>query len=95
LATTDCRSTVRAGSYYDNTTFAATAGTTYTITLSSAAFDAYLFLLNSAGGVLASNDDYSGFNSRIVYRATTSGTLTIHATAYHVGATGAYLVTRN
>ncbi len=95
LAKTDCRSSVRAGSFYDNPTFPATAGTTYTITLSSAAFDAYLFLLNSAGGVLASNDDYNGFNSRIVYRATTSGTLTIHATTYSPGATGAYSVTRN
>jgi len=93
LATTDCKSTVRSGKYYDNFTFAATAGTAYTITLNSTAFDAYLYLLNSAGAVLASNDDGNGgTNSKIVYTPTAAGTLTIHATTYSSGATGAYTV---
>ena len=94
LAATDCRSAVRPGSYYDNFTFSATAGKTYTIALSSSAFDTYLYLLNSTGSVLAENDN-PGFNARIVYTATTSGTVTIHATSYASAATGGYTVTRN
>jgi subtilisin family serine protease len=91
LATTDCQSTLRAGRYYDNFTFAATAGTTYTIDMTSS-FDNYLFLLNSSGAQLAFNDDYSGGNARIVYTPTVSGTLTIHATSYGSGVTGSYTV---
>jgi len=93
LATTDCRSTVRSASYYDNFTFAATVGTTYTVTMNSTAFDAYLYLLNGAGTVLAYDDDGNGgYNAKIVYTPTVSGTLTIHATSYAGGATGAYTV---
>jgi len=91
LAATDCQSTLRAGRYYDNFTFAATAGTTYTITMTSS-FDNYLYLLNSAGAQLAYNDDYSGTNARILYTPTTSGTLTIQATSYGSAATGSYTV---
>jgi transcriptional regulator CtsR len=92
LAITDCVSPFRSTSYYDNFTFTATAGRSYTITLSSTAFDAYLYLRNSAGAVLASNDNYSGRNSQILYRPTTSGTLMIHATSYGGGSTGVYTV---
>jgi hypothetical protein len=93
LASTDCRSTVRTGSYYDNFGFTAAAGTTYTIRLASSAFDTYLFLLDSSGRVVASNDDSNGtINSQIVYRAADAGTFTIHATTYRQGATGAYTV---
>jgi hypothetical protein len=97
LAATDCRSTVRgSGYYYDRFTFTAVAGTTYTLTMNSTALDAYLYLVNSAGTVLAFNDDSNGtLNSTIVYRATAAGTLTIHATSFSAGATGAYTVTRN
>ncbi len=94
LATTDCSSTVRPGRYYDNFTFTATAGTRYTITLNATAFDSYLYLLDSAGRTLAYDDDGNGgVNAKILYTATASGTLTIHATSYWSGATGAYTVT--
>jgi Zn-dependent metalloprotease len=94
LATTDCTSTTRptANCYYDNFTFSATAGTAYTITLTSSAFDTYLYLL-SGTTVLASDDDGNGgTNSKIVYTPSASGTLTIHCTSYSAGATGAYTV---
>ena len=94
LAPTDCASRVRSGGtyYYDNFTFQAVAGTPYTITLNSTAFDAYLYLLNG-GTVLAQNDDGNGGrNSKIVYTPTISGTLTIHTTSYSASATGAYTV---
>jgi len=93
LAATDCSSTVRMGRYYDNFTFAATAGTRYTITLNAAAFDAYLYLLGSTGQTLAFDDDGNGgTNAKIVFSPTTSGTLTIHASSYSQGEVGGYTV---
>ena len=94
LATTDCASTVRTSGtfYYDNFTFSATAGTTYTITLNSSAFDCYVYLLNGST-VLASDDDSNGgTNSKIVYTPTSSATLTIHCTSYSASSTGSYSV---
>jgi hypothetical protein len=93
LATTDCSSTIRTGGlYYDNFTFTATAGTTYTITLTSSAFDAYAYLLNGSTVLAQDDDGNGGTNSRIVYTATSSGTLTIHCTSYSAGSTGSYTV---
>ncbi len=94
LASTDCTSTVRTGGmYYDNFTFSATAGTTYTITMTSTAFDTYLHLLNSGGTSVAFDDDGNGgTNSKITYTPSASGTYTIHATSYSAGATGSYSV---
>jgi hypothetical protein len=95
LATTDCASTVRTGGtfYYDNFTFAAASGTTYTITLNSSAFDCYAYLLNGSTVLAQDDDGNGGTNSKITYTATTSGTFTIHCTSYSAGATGAYTVT--
>jgi subtilisin family serine protease len=93
IATTDCRSTLRAGAYADNYSFTATTGRTYTILLNSSAFDTYLFLQDSGGRVVAANDDSNGtLNSQIVYTAAAAGTFTVHATTYGQGATGAYTV---
>lgn len=94
LSTTDCASTIRTGNTYryDNYTFSATAGTTYTIVMNSTAFDTYLYLLNGST-VLASNDDGNGgTNSKIVYTPSSSATLTIHCTSYSANATGTYTV---
>jgi hypothetical protein len=95
LATTDCASTVRTGGtfYYDNFTFSATAGTTYTITLNSTAFDTYLYLLNGSTVLAQDDDGNGGTNSKITYTAAASGTLTIHCTSYAASKTGAYTVT--
>src|SRR5205085_2296676 len=84
LATTDGRSPSRGATYYaDLYTFTTTGASAMTITLNSTAFDAYLYLRNSAGTVLASNDDGNGgTNSKITYTPTVSGTYTIDATSY-------------
>jgi hypothetical protein len=92
LATTDCFSVERLGGHYrDNFTFDAIAGTTYTIDLTSSAFDTYLYLVRPTVGVLAQDDDGGGgTNSRIIYRPTVSGTLRIQVTSFSPGATGTY-----
>jgi hypothetical protein len=94
LATTDCASTVRTGGtfYYDNFTFSAVSGTQYTITLNSTAFDTYLYLLNGSTVLAQDDDGNGGTNSKIVYTATSSGTLTIHCTSYSAAAVGTYTV---
>jgi hypothetical protein len=92
LADTDCQSTLGPpGRYYDAFRFAATAGTPYTIFLRSSDFDTYLYLLNSAGQVLAqAGDGAGGYDSGIIYTPSVSETLLIHATSQVSGATGAY-----
>jgi hypothetical protein len=93
LSPSDCYSTVRPGCYYDNYTFAATAGTTYTITETSTAIDSYLYLLDGSTVVAHDDDGGGALNSKIFYIPSTSGTLTIHCTSAAGGATGAYTVT--
>ena len=94
LATTDCASTIRTGGtyYYDNYNFAASAGTTYTITYNSSAYDAYLYLLNGSTVLAQDDDGNGGTNSKITYTATSAATLTIHCTSYYASKTGAYTV---
>ncbi|HQR38064.1 MAG TPA: M36 family metallopeptidase [Blastocatellia bacterium] len=95
LATTDCTSTIRTSGtfYYDNFTFTAVAGTTYTITYNSTAYDCYLHLLNPSGTSVAFDDDGNGgTNSKIVYTPSAAGTYTIHCTSYSASAVGAYTV---
>src|SRR5205085_336059 len=84
LATTDGRSPSRGTTYYaDLYTFTTTAAEPMTITINSTAFDAYLYLRDSAGTVVGSNDDGNGgTNSKITYTPTVSGTYTIDATSY-------------
>lgn len=62
------------------------AGSAYTIELTGLSLgDPYLYLRNSSGSLIASNDDYSGLDSRISYTATNSGTYYIDAAAYGSG----------
>ena len=94
LATSDIRSTVRTTSYADLFTFAGTAGSTVTITMSSTAVDAYLVLKNSTGGVVAQDDDSNGgSNSKITYAVTAAGNYTFEATTYYANTVGSYSVT--
>ena len=52
-----------------------TAGTEYTIDLTSSDVDSYLYLMNSSGTQIDSDDDSGGnLNSQIVYTPTSSGT---------------------
>jgi hypothetical protein len=85
----------RAGCYERVHGVKLTAGTKYTITLTSAAFDTYLFLENSQGQLLAFNDDYPGLgtNSRIIFTPSASGTYNLVVSSYLQGATGGYTLT--
>jgi S1-C subfamily serine protease len=76
--------------------FEVKAGSTYTIDLSSKAFDAYLRLEDGKGKVLADDDDGAAKNStdaRIVYRANRDETLMIHAMSFGPDQTGAFKLT--
>ena len=69
-----------------------TAGQTYQFLLKGVSlFDPYLYLRNSAGTVIASDDDSAGTNnSLITFKAATSGTYFLDAAAYRNSYTGSY-----
>jgi hypothetical protein len=85
----------RAGdeSYYDPYPIEVEAGRTYVISMSSEDFDTYLLLVDADDERVARNDDALGTDSRLVWRAPTTGTFRIFANSYAPGATGAYRVT--
>ncbi len=67
------------------------AGRTYQIDMISSALDAYLFLEDAAGNVLAQDDDGGGgHNARIVFRPQKTDTYRVIATTYGQGETGAF-----
>jgi hypothetical protein len=67
------------------------AGVTYTIDLQSKDFDAYLYLEDGVGNVLAEDDDSGGnLNARIVFTPTVTGEYLLVATTFNKGATGSY-----
>lgn len=73
--------------------FSGSGGQTVTITLSSSAFNTYLYLLDGNRNTLQSNDDANGTNSQIIYTLPYSGTFNIDATSLNEGATGQYTLT--
>lgn len=102
LAATDCNAGARGAGYYtDRYTFTATSGQLVAIQLSASAFDTYLYLRNSSGTTIASNDDGGGgTNSRIpassgLFTIPTAGTYVIEVTSYSSGRTGAYTLLRS
>ena len=66
------------------------AGRTYTITLNSTAFDAYLELGVLNGSRVAFNDNASGTNARITFTPTSSNFYVIVPSTANTGASGAY-----
>lgn len=81
-----------------------TAGTTYSFDVlgsgsgstSLTLADPYLFLRDSTGQLLLTNDDGGvGHSSRLFYTPTISGTYYLDACAYSVSATGSYAVVMN
>ncbi|HEX8116366.1 MAG TPA: PPC domain-containing protein, partial [Pyrinomonadaceae bacterium] len=97
LANTDCL--LAGGSYYDGYTFSGTAGQQILISMSSSAFDTYLYLHAPGGGLLTQDDDGGGgTNSRIpagsgFLTLPSTGTYTIRASSFSAGSTGSYSLT--
>jgi hypothetical protein len=82
-------SNLRAGCYCTVYNVKLTAGTVYTIDLRSTDFDAYLYLLDDFGGILAQDDDSGGgLDARIVIRATYTGQHQIVVTTFGQGMRG-------
>jgi subtilisin family serine protease len=87
------------GKRRDRYSFSGIAGQQITVNLDSAAFDTYLYLLNSSSGqVISENDDISASNrnSRIPATSTftlpATGNYIIAASSYDSGMTGAYTI---
>jgi hypothetical protein len=91
LANTDCF-IASDTSYYDVYSFDGTSGQQVTITMSSAAFDTFLFLVDTSGSVNASTDHGGGggTTSRIVYTLNQTGTWFIVANSWLGSQFGAY-----
>ncbi len=100
LAPGDCQSPLRikdgARPFADRYSFTATGGQPVVITLASADFDTYLYLLGANGSVIAQNDDAaSSGNSRIpagsgFFTLPSSGTFIIEATSFSTSGLGNY-----
>ena len=94
LTTDDCL--LSDGSYYDAYRFSGTAGQQVAVSLSSSAFDTYLYLLNPDGSVLSTDDDGGGnLNSYIptaggFITLPSTGTYTIRANSFLSNQTGNY-----
>jgi hypothetical protein len=70
-----------------------TAGTPYTIDMTSTEFDTYLILYDAAGREVTRNDDGVGLNARIVYVPAQTGVYRIEARSFGSGRGGNYLLT--
>lgn len=88
--------TLSSGEYADGWRFQARRGRTYTLDLSSGAFDPYL-VVRGPGGLSEDNDDDPGArgstDSRITFTARADGEVNISATSYEGGETGGYTLT--
>src|SRR5262249_40075596 len=105
LATSDCLSTSRTGSFADRYTFPGTQGQPIAIELTSTAFDTYLIFgggfstPTSSGGFVTVNDDSGGtLNSRIpinsgFFTLEFTGSYSIEVTSFAGGVTGPYTLT--
>jgi subtilisin len=96
LADTDCRYPTGGDHFSDAYTFTGTAGQQIAVSMSSTAFDSFLYLLGPSGAEVASNDDGGGgTNSRIpatsgFFTLPSSGTYTIQATSFSAATAGTY-----
>ena len=91
LTTTSCRSRERPTSYAGYYSFTGSVGDTISVAMSASGMDSYLYLLNSAGSVIAANDDCTAFtrNACLTDTLPASGSYTIEATTFST-ATGPY-----
>jgi hypothetical protein len=94
LAATDCGARHQAGSFADYYAFTAATGDPIRVAMSTSptSLDTYLYLLDSAGAPLASNDNCpgAGLNSCLQFVVTAGGQYTIEATSFTAGAAFAY-----
>lgn len=92
----DFLGTLSTGSDRDNISISLTAGQTVTIELSGEGSggtnDPYLWLQNSAGTVIAQNDDAVGRDSAITFQVESSGTYFIQAGSFNNANAGDYRV---
>jgi hypothetical protein len=90
LTTADC--VLSDGSFFDTFRFSGTAGQIVAITLTSGAFDTYLFLLDPGGNAIDANDDFPGFgtNSRLVDTLPLTGVWTVVANSFAPNTLGPY-----
>lgn len=88
-----CTANQRGNGYYARQyTFTLTQAATVTIDLKSSQQDAFLYLLQSGGSLLASNDDSNGTTDSQIKRTLSAGTYTLEATTYYAGKTGAFTI---
>ncbi len=94
LKPTDCVD-VTGPYYYDRFEMVLVPGQTATITETSTAFDAELFLHSTSGSVISDDNSGGGTNARLSYTNSSSGAeqLSILPSTATVGATGAYTLT--
>lgn len=82
--------TLDSGEYIDRWTFQARRGDVYEAVLNGTNLDPYL-LVRGPGGLSEDNDDDAGSrNSRLRFTVPADGTVTLGATTYEPGETGAY-----
>jgi hypothetical protein len=80
--------------YRDGYVFEGSPGTTVTVSLTNAMFDAYLYLVDPSGNILAFNDDHTDTsNSQIVHTLNQSGPHRIVVTSLFEGLSGSYMLT--
>ncbi len=86
---------LEAGEYVDDWQMSVRRGQTYTVTLQSADFDAYL-MVRGPGGLSEDNDDdpsrRGGRDSRLTFTAAADGMVDISATSFGSGETGRYQI---
>jgi WD40 repeat protein len=78
------------GTYYAEHSLSVTTGQEVIVRLESEDFDPYLQLMNSAGEVIAENDDSFGSNSGIVWKLDQGGSYRLVVTSYAKEKVGAY-----
>ena len=91
LTTSSCLSRERPASFAVYYSFMGSAGDTISVGMSAGGMDSYLYLFNSAGSVIASNDDCTALtrNACLTDTLPASGNYTIEATTFS-NATGSY-----
>ena len=83
------------GSFYDSYPLEAKSGESFTISLESDQFDAFIALIDAQGNIIEQNDDIDeeNSNSRIRVTAPEDGIYNIIVNAYDEGGTGEYVLT--